>query len=225
MSQAQADILIRQLGGFGRLRAMLGSKLTFMRGYTETGHPELTMKFSNRSGPNVVKIALSPADLYDVRFFRTRGYSATPKGTHRGIYAGQLKALIEQQTGLMLSLNNNPRSRKKNSSALDEAQALVEALTKGVKAPFVQAYVSRLGGAHRPSVMLTFSIDPRPSWPNGILQNSRYGQVSFNWPERKFEHFSGSGLGKLRKAGFKTNAAAVARINKWIAAVKAGAGY
>lgn len=106
MSESQAKTLIQQMGGYGNLRMMLGKKLSFMRGYTQTGYPELTMTFPNRKGPNIVKIALTPEDTYSVRFFRRRGYDATPKGEHSHVYAGDLKRLIEKETGLRLSLRN-----------------------------------------------------------------------------------------------------------------------
>ena len=92
---------------------------------------------------------------------------------------------------------------------------MLAALKAGVKAPYVAGYVSTLGG--RPSVMLTFSLDPRESWANSILQNSRYAQMSVHYPDRKIEHFSGWRLGKFRKAAFKSPADAVAKLNKWIA--------
>lgn len=113
--------------------------------------------------------------------------------------------------------SNPGASRRKNPTALEEANALAQALLTGLHAPFVKAPISKLGGDQRPSVMLVFSLDPRESWSNGILENSRYARISFNWPERKFEHFSGYGMGSLRKSSFKDAADAVAKINKWIA--------
>lgn len=47
--------------------------------------------------------------------------------------------------------------------------------------PFVKAYVSTLGGEHRPSVMVTVSFDERGKWINGILENSRYLKIHVDW--------------------------------------------
>lgn len=71
--------------------------------------------------------------------------------------------------------------------------------------PYVRAGVSTLGGEDRSSVMVTVSLDPRESWTNGILENSRYAKLAFHTarvpghPDAvAFEHFSGHGIPKIR---------------------------
>ncbi len=59
------------------------------------------------------------------------------------------------------------------------------------KIPYVSAQVSTLGGKHRPSVMLTVSLDPKETWTNGILENSRYGKIDIRHDGR-VELFSGT---------------------------------
>lgn len=74
--------------------------------------------------------------------------------------------------------------------------------------PYFGGYISHLDsnpsqGIERPSVMITVSLDPRESWKNGILENSRYAKVAFHNIEVdkvQIEHFSGHGMKKIRSA-------------------------
>lgn len=106
MTEAQASTLIRQLGGMGKLTAMIGAS-GFGRGTTD-GHPSLTFKFKGSKKANVVTIILDPSDTYTVRFMRMAGpskfYAVTPTGEASGVYADQLRAVFERHTGLYLSL-------------------------------------------------------------------------------------------------------------------------
>lgn len=86
------------------------------------------------------------------------------------------------------------------------------AINQGISAAYVSSYVSRLGA---PSLMLTVSLDPRSSWVNGILENSRYAHFMID-VDGTIEHFSGS-LPKFRKCRAADAAAIVAKINAWIA--------
>ena len=61
---------------------------------------------------------------------------------------------------------------------LEEAKEIAGALKRDVKAPYVNAYVTTLGGADRPTVMFTISLDPKEKWANKILENSRYAHFS-----------------------------------------------
>lgn len=97
----------------------------------------------------------------------------------------------------------------------EEATALADLLLQKLPAPFVRAYLSRLG--EEPSVMLTVSLDPRETWVNGILENSRFARLTFNYPERSIELFSGDHrVNRFRKTRFKTPQDAVAKVEKWI---------
>lgn len=107
MTTTQAEIIINQMGGWRRIRAMLGRKTSVLLGQDEAGNPQMTLKFSNpdRRRPNIFKVALNCMDLYLVEFGRVKRYDYV-KGaefTH-GLYADGLKDCFEDQTGLYLSL-------------------------------------------------------------------------------------------------------------------------
>ena len=110
--QVPADIILQQLGGSGRLKAMIGAK-DFM---SDNGGKTLRFKFPNRSKskPNMIKITLTSMDLYDVEFGRVgqkkdklSGYKELTYDKLKivkGVYSDQLKGLVEKETGLRLSL-------------------------------------------------------------------------------------------------------------------------
>jgi len=76
-------------------------------------------------------------------------------------------------------------------SSPESAEKVRQELKAGLKKPYVKAYVSTLGGKERPAVMLTVSLDPKESWTNGILENSRYGKFDIDHTGR-VEQISGS---------------------------------
>lgn len=98
----------------------------------------------------------------------------------------------------------------------DTAEEFAAALKRGLKAPWVQAYVSKLGGPGRHSVMLKLSLDPEAEWNNKILHNSRYAMFQFNGGkiEQHARHYK---IAKFRKSKFKDVQDAINKINKWIA--------
>jgi len=120
MTQEQMNILLKQMGGYGRVRAMTGA-YNFSVGKDKDGDPQLGFFFKNRRGPNGVQIALKADDTYTMRFFRRRGYDVHWKDEFTGVYASQLKPLFEQATGLYLSLRNphggimSRRQRRRNN--------------------------------------------------------------------------------------------------------------
>lgn len=65
-------------------------------------------------------------------------------------------------------------------SSPEEANSVMHHVKTGVNKPYVSAYVSTLGGKERPSVMLTISLDPKETWTNGILENSRYAKFDID---------------------------------------------
>jgi len=102
MDAETASTLIKQLGGSGKLVAMVGAK-DFMR--TErNGHPALSFKFKGSTKANYVNIALDPSDTYTLQFGKIVKYDLKPTGEFHGIYADQLKRTFEKFTGLYLSL-------------------------------------------------------------------------------------------------------------------------
>jgi len=101
--------------------------------------------------------------------------------------------------------------------ALDFNQNEQTALGLLVTAPYVTSYISRLGGG--PTLMVTISLDARPDWVNGILQNSRYANFSID-SDGTVEHFSGS-LPKFRKCKVASIDEAAKKINAWAAKITA----
>lgn len=96
----------------------------------------------------------------------------------------------------------------------NEAEHLADTIN-GWDFPYVHAYVSSLGGAERSSVLATISLDPRSSWTNGILQNSRYAVLSFHsgpGEEVRFKQVSGHRI-KLRSWSTKDKAALYKKLN------------
>lgn len=51
-------------------------------------------------GINFVRVTLTPADLYDVEFFKLRGLSLTLMAREVGIYGDQLQAVFTAHTRL-----------------------------------------------------------------------------------------------------------------------------
>lgn len=86
-----------------------------------------------------------------------------------------------------------------------------------LRAEEVSVQFSTLGGAHNASIMILVCLEPRTTWSNGILQNSKYARFALHSRENRVELFSG-GLRtlKFRKAQIKTVEDAAAKIQKWI---------
>ncbi len=97
-SSKVAETIAQQLGGLGRLKAMIGAKHFAYEGKS------LQFKFPNRRGPNYVKITLAPDDTYTMDFGRIVKWDLKNKKTLKGIYFDQMKEVFERETGLRLSL-------------------------------------------------------------------------------------------------------------------------
>ncbi len=104
-----AQTIGAQLGGLGRVAAMIGAY-----GFTHDAKGALSFRFKAKSikvngkSPNYIKISLDPSDTYTVEFGRIHGLTYTVVQTDEGVYCDQLRPLIEQTTGLYLSLFNEP---------------------------------------------------------------------------------------------------------------------
>jgi hypothetical protein len=96
-----ASTILQQLGGAGKVGAMIGVK-HFVAGK----NGELTIQFKAKALKkiNCVRISLNGKDLYDVEFIRLAKYDHKVVETKTDIYADQLKQVFEQTTGLYLSL-------------------------------------------------------------------------------------------------------------------------
>jgi len=128
--------------------------------------------------------------------------------------AGGAIALIDR-----LAENPKRRNVRKNNpfpgvpTNESDAQAVWEQLRAELQliAPYVAGYVSTLGGAHRASILFTVSFDPRDTWANGILENSRHGK--FHWEnDGTLSKISGYGTEKMRKSKAKSVADVVRKV-------------
>lgn len=105
---------------------------------------------------------------------------------------------------------------------IDSADEFVAKLEKGIKAPFVKAQKSTLGGPQNVSVMMRLSLDPKDTWVNNIFENSRFMHFRFDSRDNSFEQFTKSHTikKKFRKARAKSMDEAIKKINKYIDQVK-----
>jgi hypothetical protein len=100
-----AQTILQQLGGAGRLSAMIGAR-NFV-----AYHDALSFTFAarGRDGIRAVRVILTPADLYTVEFIKVGRPTSAYIGRHvvetvEYVYADMLRATIEQRTGLALAL-------------------------------------------------------------------------------------------------------------------------
>lgn len=93
--------VLRQLGGSGRLKAMIGIKaMVAIRNGLQF---QFSAKAKNKA--NMVQIQLEGRDLYTVAFYRLRGIALVKCGQAKyGVDCEALKPLIENELGLRLSL-------------------------------------------------------------------------------------------------------------------------
>ena len=103
MSATPAEIILSQLGGYGRLNAMIGAK-DFMHGKESDGRPYLCFKFAGCKTANYAKIALDPDDTYTVTIGKIVKYELKNAKESAMVYADQLRPLFERTTGMYLSL-------------------------------------------------------------------------------------------------------------------------
>ena len=60
----------------------------------------------NAKGVNLIRIILTPADLYKVEFIKVRKLQCKTVAEHDGVYADMLHGIIEDETGMYLSMGN-----------------------------------------------------------------------------------------------------------------------
>lgn len=95
------NTIIKQLGGYNRLKAMIGAH-TFL--YSEKDPTWISFKFKGSRFFNYIKIQLNSLDLYDVELKKIWGDKFTRETELNNLYNDQLKTTIEQETRLYLSL-------------------------------------------------------------------------------------------------------------------------
>lgn len=100
-----ANTIIRQMGGGGRLKAMVGAKDIYA---LDSG---VQFRFMGSKKANKVVIDYTPDDLYKMTFlkvgrFNKKTYEIKVETveTVEGVYNDQLKPIFEETTGLYLSL-------------------------------------------------------------------------------------------------------------------------
>lgn len=92
-------------------------------------------------------------------------------------------------------------------------------IEKKIKAPYVHAEVSTLGGKQHVSILIRVSLDNRKDWENGIFHNSRYMQFHIQRPniiELFTVHHELHQKAKFRKSRAKSQDDAIKRINDYI---------
>ena len=93
-----ATTILEQLGG-NRFTAMTGAnKMIAHAAGLQFNIPRST------NGANRVVITLTPADLYEVRFYSIRGLKFREVALLEGVYADRLRAAFTAATGLETSL-------------------------------------------------------------------------------------------------------------------------
>jgi len=94
MNTVSATIL-NQLGGSGKLKAMLGTSTLLY------GNNFLTFNLKGCRKINLVKVIYLPAsDLYQIDYYKGQNLVAFDES----VFCGDLKPMIESRTGLLMSL-------------------------------------------------------------------------------------------------------------------------
>jgi hypothetical protein len=102
---------------------------------------------------------------------------------------------------------------KINFFTIEIAQNIVDELKTRLIFPYINCYVSTLGGQDRPTIMLTVSLDKKENWANGILQNSKYANFHIDYMG-KVEYFSGRLTNKVRKFNAKNIDNLIKKLNE-----------
>lgn len=98
-----ANEILRQIGGAGRLKAMIGAK-NFTGDSQKDNYLGFHFQAPAKNGSNYIKITLNDMDLYDVEFGKIKKFTYEVVSTTEGAYNEDLKRVIELETGLYLSL-------------------------------------------------------------------------------------------------------------------------
>ena len=96
-----AITITTQMGGAGRIKAMLGVP---MFGVVEEGCGGVMFTFKGNRKMNAVDIRLMADDTYTMVFKRVIGKGIRVVSEHEGLYWDMLKPVFESETGLYLSL-------------------------------------------------------------------------------------------------------------------------
>lgn len=98
MTKEEASIVIEQLGGAGKLKAMLGVKQFI------TGDHGVSFNFKGSRDHNSCSIKLTGSDLYCMKISKYSVGNEKNVVEHNDIFASMLKPVFENTTNLLLSL-------------------------------------------------------------------------------------------------------------------------
>ncbi len=94
-AQKMAAETLEQLGGHGKIKAMINAKRV-----SHDNGGALFFTFSGSHKMNEVRIEVTTMDTYDMTLYK----DGTHVEEHNDIYGGQLQKVFEQATGLYLSI-------------------------------------------------------------------------------------------------------------------------
>lgn len=93
-----AETILDQMGGKGRLVAMLGA-----HGFVAQDSG-VSFRIKARGKGNLLNVTLDPSDTYSVELFKVRGVSFKAVDSASGVYADSLVTVAEKMLGLYLSI-------------------------------------------------------------------------------------------------------------------------
>lgn len=93
-----ASVILSQLGGFGRLNAMLGIKQATI---VDNG---VSIKYKVSSPVNFIKIQLNTLDLYNIEMGKNHGMNYKVIKSVNDVFVEDMKSIIEDTCKVRLSL-------------------------------------------------------------------------------------------------------------------------
>ncbi len=101
---------------------------------------------------------------------------------------------------------------------ITNVKEFVAKLKDEIKAPYVNAYFSTLGGEDRVSILLTISMEEKSEWSNGILENSKYSKFHLhkNGTVEQITRSHKLRENKFRKIKVKTQQQIIDKINNYL---------
>ena len=95
----------------------------------------------------------------------------------------------------------------------ETVQSIVERLKAEIVSPFVNGYVSTLGGKDNASILIAISTETKEQWTNGIFENSPYRRFHID-NDGTVKNFTSSQLSHVRKFTAKSVDDLISRLNK-----------
>jgi hypothetical protein len=178
-TEAEEDVaatILKQMGGFGRLKAMIGAK-----NFSKTAD-SLTFQWPSkqRSTGNALKVTLKGDDTYDMEFFN--GPKSVKK--YDGVYNDQLKSIFEKQTGLYLTMSatneGEPLEEASEVESKDDLPAYAQHNVKRVEKMFGVKYSTAWAGGN--GIILVFDLQNPPRIVKETLK-SLADLADFRWVE------------------------------------------